>query len=178
MFSSARRFQATPAYAAFMNVMKTDLKKAMLAKETVKKNTIRSILSTVKNLEIAGASQTEFQLGGVLSGMYKQRMKSAGEFRDQKREDLAEVEEKECEIIQQCFEHLPTTSEEQLRRDVVKFMTKWKEEEGYVPMKEVFQKFTDDYAEKKFGVLGKELRTVVAKGTYNMVWKDTKKKLV
>lgn len=77
---------------------------AMKAKDTTIVSTIRLINSKIKDKEISKRSTsseelTEIEIIEVLQHMLKQRKQSIAEFLKGKREDLAEIEEKEIQVI-------------------------------------------------------------------------------
>lgn len=146
MFSTLRRFQATPAYNELLRSIKVDLKQAMIAKQNVEKNTIRAILSTIKNNEIDGGFQTEFELSKVLNKMIKQRIDSANEYNSQNRADLADVESKEGDIIRKYVLALPVASDEEINDKVVKFLTDLKAQDPNTHIGAVFKQINDDLA--------------------------------
>lgn len=80
-----------------------DLKQAMKAGDTAKRDTLRMLDSMVKNVEIekkkrdVGLSDTEIQ--EVISRAIKQRKDAAEQYKSAKRMELAEKEEKEIEIL-------------------------------------------------------------------------------
>lgn len=104
MFATIRRFQATPGYTQLLQTLKVDLKQAMIAKNGPEKNTIKAIMATIKNREIDGAKQTETSLKRTLGKMIKQRKDSETLYRNQDRDDLADVEQKETVFIQKYLD--------------------------------------------------------------------------
>lgn len=146
MFPTLRRFQASPAYNELLRVIKVDLKQAMIAKQNVEKNTIRSILLTIKNNEIDGGAQTEFELSKVLNKMIKQRVVSANEYKQQNRADLAEVETQESDLIRKYVMSLPVASDEQINEKVVEFLTKLKADDANMHIGAVFKQINEDLA--------------------------------
>lgn len=146
MIPSLRRFQATQAYNQLLASLKGDLKKAMLAKNTVEKNTIRLILSTVKNNEIDGAKQTEFELAKSLNKMIKQRIDSVTAFKTQGREDLAQLEEQEADIIRKYIIALPVASEEELESKLKLLLEELKKKDSSTKIASVFKEITDEVA--------------------------------
>lgn len=146
MFSSFRRFQATPAYNELLRSIKVDLKQAMIAKQNIEKNTIRSILSTIKNNEIDGGEQTEFELSKVLNKMIKQRVMSASEYQQQNRADLADVETKESDIIRKYVMSLPVASDEAINEKVVSFLTEIKGKDPNTHIGAIFKQINEDLA--------------------------------
>lgn len=146
MFASVRRLQATPAYASLLKSLKVDLKQAMIAKNNMEKTTIRSILSTVKNNEIDGGAQTEFELSKVLGKMVKQRADSADEFKQQNRSDLADVEIQESEIIKKYISSLPVASDAEIKEKLVDFLSEIKEKDANTHVGSIFKLINDDLA--------------------------------
>lgn len=82
-----------------------DMKAAMRAKETERRDTIRYILSVIKNAEIdkKGDLSPEDEVK-LLQTQVKQRQDSIEQFRQGGREDLAEKDEAQVKIIE---EYLP-----------------------------------------------------------------------
>ncbi len=86
-----------------------DLKDAMRARDELRRNVLRSVLTAISNAEIArvdvkdaAASRSELadaDVAAVLRKQAKQRRESAGEYRKAARTDLAEREEAEAAII-------------------------------------------------------------------------------
>lgn len=146
MFPTLRKFQATPAYNALLKSIKVDLKQAMIAKQNVEKNTIRSILSTIKNNEIDGGVQTEFELSKVLNKMIKQRVVSAQEYKQQNREDLAQVETQELDIIRKYVLSLPVASDEEVNEKVKEFLENLKKQDEKIHIGAIFKQINDDLA--------------------------------
>lgn len=146
MFPTFRRLQASTAYNDLLRTFKVDLKQAMIAKNTVEKNTIRSILATIKNSEIDGGAQNEFEVARVLNKMIKQRVDSAREFRLQERADLADVEEVESGIITKYVKALPVSSEDEVRETLEKFLVELKSQ-GDVPIRDVFKQINEELAQ-------------------------------
>ncbi len=78
-----------------------DMKTAMKAGDKLRLETIRSIRSQIKNAEIAkGDRLNEEELIQVLMSAAKKRKESIEQFRAVGREDRAQEEQKELEIIQ------------------------------------------------------------------------------
>lgn len=148
MFATARRFQATKAYNEMLQTMKGDLKKAMMAKDNMQKNTIRSVLSTVKNNEIDGAEQNEFEMARVLNKMIKQRIESARIFSEQNRPDLVEAEEKEASAIRKYILDLPVASEDDIRGKLLGKLEEIKSSQGDdVHVGAIFKQITKETAQ-------------------------------
>lgn len=77
------------------------MKEAMRAKEKERLATIRLILADFKRIEVDERIELDdARCLAVLDKMLKQRKDSITQFRDAGREDLAEIEEREVEVIQ------------------------------------------------------------------------------
>jgi uncharacterized protein YqeY len=80
--------------------LNTDLKKAMFAHNDEQTALIRMLKSAIKNAEIAlGSELDERALLGVLEKQAKQRRDSIEQYRAGGREDLADKEARELELI-------------------------------------------------------------------------------
>lgn len=139
-----RRFQSTLAYAGQMQALKADLKQAMLNKLTLEKNTIRSIISSVKNAEINGSAQNEFELYKTLNKMVKQRQTSAEEYTTQNRADLAESELAEAALISKYLGLLPVASREEITEKLTELVENLRTSNLNAPMGKVFQLLTEE----------------------------------
>jgi uncharacterized protein YqeY len=109
---------AADAYTAIVAKFRVDLKKAMLAKDETKKNTIKSIILSIKNDEIQGNPKTEFELFRIYKSMIKQRAKSIENYASVDRDDLAQKERDEVAIISQYVAELPIASEDEVRHSI------------------------------------------------------------
>ncbi|OBA21950.1 altered inheritance of mitochondria protein 41, mitochondrial [Metschnikowia bicuspidata var. bicuspidata NRRL YB-4993] len=148
MFASVRRLQASSAYTQLMALMKQDLKQAMLAKNKIEKNTIRSVLSSIKNSEIDGGKQTEFDLYRLFNKMIKQRDESHQLYVSQQRLDLAEVEALESQIIRRYLASLPVASEQEIAAKTEQWLVELREKNGTdLQMKDVMKQVTDEFAQ-------------------------------
>ena len=77
------------------------LKDAMRARDEVKMATLRLVLTAIKNREKEARSLLEDQeVISVITSQIKQRRESIEQYRKAGREDLAETEEKELQILQ------------------------------------------------------------------------------
>ncbi len=86
--------------------LQDDMKSAMRAKEQPRLDTIRLILSAVKQREVdERITLSDDQILTVLEKMLKQRRDSITQFRQAERHDLADKEEFEAKLIQH---YLPT----------------------------------------------------------------------
>jgi len=110
----------------------SDIKGALKAKESLKLNTIRGLVSEIKNREI----DLRRELGGdeiisIISTQIKKRKEAAALFKKGGRNDLFEQESQEMVILQ---EYLPEqVSEDELRRRVQEVIT----ELGIAEMKDL-----------------------------------------
>lgn len=114
------RFQSTQHYKDSLALLKTDLKKSMLAKDTVSRDTIKGLLSAIKNKEIDTKpdQHNEFLLFQLYSKSISQRQDSAKEYQKLQREELAAKELKEIEIIDKYLKALPVASQEEVEAKV------------------------------------------------------------
>ncbi|MBI5560389.1 MAG: GatB/YqeY domain-containing protein [Deltaproteobacteria bacterium] len=118
-----------------MSLKKTitdEMVKAMKSGEKLRLSTIRFLLAAVKNKEIDLRREiTDEELWGVLSTLSKQRLESIEQFKKGGREELAEKEEKELEILRGF---MPAQLSEAEIRDAVK---KAAEETGAAAIKDM-----------------------------------------
>ena len=96
------------------------LKESMLAKDELKTSVLRMLLSAINYYEIqkggAGYSATEEDVLSVIQSQAKQRRDSITEYEKAQRQDLADKEKKELEILQ---EYLPEQiGEEEIQKVV------------------------------------------------------------
>lgn len=97
--------------------LNNDLKIAMKAQDVLTKDTIRLIRAALKNAEIEKRSElTEEAVIDVLARMSKQYRDSISTYRDNGREDLAEKEENELEVL---MRYLPSQLSEIEIRDLI-----------------------------------------------------------
>ncbi|MGD9143156.1 MAG: GatB/YqeY domain-containing protein [Dehalococcoidia bacterium] len=88
-----------------------DLKAAMKSGDTVKRSTLRMLMSAINNAEIAKkAPLGDSDVLGIIAKEVKQHQESIASFKEGNRPDLVEKEEAEMAILQ---EYLP----EQMSRD-------------------------------------------------------------
>ncbi len=91
-----------------------DLKKAMKAREQLRLETIRMLITAIKNKEIEIGKELDDQLTGeVTAKAVKQRHEAAIQYRNAERHDLADKEEAEAVLLS---EYMP----EQLNSDVLR----------------------------------------------------------
>lgn len=83
--------------------LKQELKESMLAKNELKTSVLRLLLSAINYMEIqkggAGYEATDEDVVSVIQKEIKQRKDSIEQFKNAKREELVEKEEKELEIL-------------------------------------------------------------------------------
>jgi hypothetical protein len=100
--------------------LEADLKEAMKAGETVRRDTLRMTLAALKNraIELGGTATVldQDQCLAVVLGAVKTRKDSASQYDDAKRDDLAKIERAEIEVLQG---YLPKALSEEETRAVV-----------------------------------------------------------
>jgi uncharacterized protein YqeY len=103
---------------ALTDQINEDIKAAMKAKEREKLEALRAIKSALllAATEKGGGTSTEDAEIQMLSKLVKQRKESADIYHQQGRKDLAEVEEKQAELIQS---YLPEQADESEIQEVV-----------------------------------------------------------
>ncbi len=80
--------------------IKSDIKEAMRAKETVRRNTLRNIQAVVKQIEVDERREvTDTDMEAILMKYAKQREDSMIQFAEAGREDLVEKEQEELKIV-------------------------------------------------------------------------------
>jgi len=101
------------AQAVLKVKLSDDLKQAMRSGDTVKRDTLRMLIASVNNAEIAKQSAlTDADILGVISKEVKRRQESIDAFKKGNRPDLVSKEEAEMAVLQS---YLP----EQMSRDEV-----------------------------------------------------------
>jgi hypothetical protein len=93
--------------------IKDDLKKAMIARQNDVRDVLRGVTSELKNRQIDNGQEplTDEQVIEVLTKMEKQRKDSIAQYVDGGREDLADAEKAELEIIAQYLPQKLTSEE-------------------------------------------------------------------
>ena len=101
--------------------IKSDIKDAMRAKEVVKRNTLRNIQASIKQIEVDERREvTESDVEAILVKYIKQREDAKAQFIDAKRDDLVESENVEIAIIQAYLPEPLTDQElEEILKDVI-----------------------------------------------------------
>lgn len=101
------------------NKINEDIKKAMLAREKEKLEALRAVktaLLVAKTEKGAGETMTEETEIKILQRLVKQRKESATVFKDQNREELAQKELYEADVIE---EYLPAQMSEEEIKSVI-----------------------------------------------------------
>lgn len=81
--------------------LKSELKTAMLAKDKARVGTIRLLMAEIKQKEVDGRKElSDDEILGVLTKMVKQRKESISQFTAADRQDLADKEAAEIEVLQ------------------------------------------------------------------------------
>ena len=80
--------------------LKSELKTAMLAKDKARVGTIRLLMAEIKQKEVDGRKElSDDEILGVLTKMVKQRKESISQFTAANRQDLADKEAAEIEVL-------------------------------------------------------------------------------
>jgi len=134
-----------------MNLLETinnDIKKAMLAREKEKLEALRAIKNAIlvqKTEKGAPADLSEDTSIKLLQRLVKQRKEAAEVYQQQKREDLAQPELFQAEIIQS---YLPEQLSEQQITERIKFIIEETGAQGMKDMGKVMGKASKDLAGK------------------------------
>ena len=108
---------------SFLDELNTKLKEAMREKNTVALESLRAIKSAILLLQTqSGAKETpdDSEITKLLQKLVKQRKESASIFREQGRDDLAEPEEAQIEVISQFLpEQLSESAVEKVIDEVI-----------------------------------------------------------
>jgi len=95
----------------------SDLKEAMKSSDSLRVSTLRLIKSAIKNKEIEkGKALTDDEIIQLLNSLVKQRVESVQMYRKGNREDLAEKEEAEIEILKS---YMPEPLSDQEIKDII-----------------------------------------------------------
>ena len=108
---------------SLLNRVTTALKEAMKARDTVAMETLRAIKSALilKRTETGEAEISPQEELAILMRLQKQRRESATLYRQQKREDLAELEERQASVIARFLpEPLPRAALREAVREIAK----------------------------------------------------------
>jgi len=117
-----------------LDQIKSDLKDAMRAKETLRLSVLRMMISAVRNKEITlrkgeDVTLTNEQVLEVITSEVKKRKDSIKSYQDGGRDDLAENEKKEIEILSK---YLPEQMTEEALETIVDDVIKSKSENSTV----------------------------------------------
>ncbi len=99
--------------------LRNDLTASMKARDSLRSSTLRMLLTSITNAEVAGKTQRELSdddVVGVLSTEAKKRRESAAAFEDAGRPDSATKERAEADII---TEYLPQQLDDAQVRELV-----------------------------------------------------------
>lgn len=112
--------------------IKEDLKSAMLSKNNFLRDTLRLVTSEIKRFEVDNRKTPSVEeVIAILKKMAKQRKDSINQYRSGGREDLAEIEVKELEVIEQ---YLPQSfSGEELKKSIQQIIN----ENGFSSMRDM-----------------------------------------
>ncbi|MEO6901716.1 MAG: GatB/YqeY domain-containing protein [Bacteroidia bacterium] len=99
----------------------TDIKSAMLAKDTLKLEALRAIKSTILLLKTSPEGYTDETELKALQKMVKQRKETAEVYNTQNRADLAEVEISQAAVIEAFLPKQMNT--EDIKSEIVKIIT-------------------------------------------------------
>lgn len=99
------------------DVLMDDLKKAMIAKDTVTKNTVQLIRATIKQIEIDKRIELkEDDILNIIAKQIKQKQDALEQFKKADRKDLIEQTEQEIKI---CEKYLPKRLSKEEVYDIV-----------------------------------------------------------
>ncbi len=117
---------------SILETLKSDMKTAMREKDTVTRDTIRLIMSAIKQIEVDERREVgEDELIKIIQKAVKQREDAIGFAKEGNRDDLVEANEKEIAILQK---YLPKQlSDEELESAVKEIVA----EVGATSMKEM-----------------------------------------
>ncbi|CCH41180.1 hypothetical protein BN7_717 [Wickerhamomyces ciferrii] len=154
------RFQSSSVYKDALALLKTDLKKAMLAKDTLK-----GLMSGIKNKEIdtKPANHNEFLLFELYNKFINQRNESVKEYQDNKRDDLVEKELKEIEIIKSYIDQLPVASIEEIETKVTDLIKGLQSEGKAKNIGEIMKSVDWKVVETEWKASQSSVRTAIAK---------------
>ena len=105
--------------SALKDRLRTDLTSAMKARDEVRSSTLRMLLTSITNAEVAGKVQVELsdeEIVGVLSTEAKKRREAATAFDDAGRTEMAAKERAELEVL---TDYLPAQLSEAEIADIV-----------------------------------------------------------
>jgi uncharacterized protein len=105
------------ANLSLLDTINQDLKSAMLSKDVIVRDTIRMLLSDIKNFEInERAEANDINISNLINKNVKQRRDSIEQFQKGGREDLVSKEKEQLEVI---LKYLPTQLADDEIKDLV-----------------------------------------------------------
>ena len=105
------------ANLSLLDTINQDLKSAMLSKDIIVRDTIRMLLSDIKNFEInERAEANDINISNLINKNVKQRRDSIEQFQKGGREDLVSKEKEQLEVI---LKYLPTQLADDEIKDLV-----------------------------------------------------------
>ncbi|CAB4253218.1 similar to Saccharomyces cerevisiae YOR215C AIM41 Putative protein of unknown function [Maudiozyma barnettii] len=157
------RFNSTEAYTAAITNLKKDLKTSMINKNDLEKNTIKGLLSEIKNVEIDNKSNhnDEFLLFDTYSKLIHQRKDSVENYLANKREDMADKEKKEIDIIKKYQNLLPVSTQEEVDAKVIELLKFIRKEEPTLQLKQVFGKVNWKTTPEQWKTSSKSVRSSI-----------------
>ncbi|SMN20233.1 similar to Saccharomyces cerevisiae YOR215C AIM41 Putative protein of unknown function [Maudiozyma saulgeensis] len=157
------RFNSTEAYTAAITNLKKDLKTSMINKNDLEKNTIKGLLSEIKNMEIdnKGNHNDEFLLFDTYSKLIHQRHDSIENYLANNREDMANKEKQEVEIIKKYQNLLPVATQEEIDEKVIELLRFIKKEEPNLQLKQVFGKVNWKTTSEQWKASPKSIRSSI-----------------
>lgn len=101
--------------------IKNDIKDAMRAKETVKRDTLRNIQATIKQIEVDERRDvSDGDVEAILMKYAKQREDAMAQFKEAGRDDLVEKEEAELALVKTYLpEPMDDTELESVLKEVI-----------------------------------------------------------
>ena len=119
-------------YMSLKEQLQNDLKEAMKAKDSFKRDTIRFLMSAIKQVEVDTRKElSDADIVKIIQKSIKQREEAAQQYKEGGREDLYEKEIKEAQILKA---YLPKQlSDEELAQEVQAII----QEVGATSMKEM-----------------------------------------
>ncbi|KAL3233635.1 Altered inheritance of mitochondria protein 41, mitochondrial [Nakaseomyces bracarensis] len=150
-------------YSTLMTTLKQDMKDAMVKKDQLRKTAIKSIMSTIKNSEIDMKNKEldAFALHDAFTKMVQQRTDSVKDYVANKRQDLADKENQEIEVISKYLKDIPVASKEDIEKKVVEFLEELKKSEPDLQLKQIFSKFDWDKITNEWKASQKAIRAAI-----------------
>jgi len=112
--------------------IKNDIKEAMRAKDTARRDTLRNLHAAIKQIEVDERRElSDADVEGVLMKYLKQREDAIAQFKEAGRDDLVEKDEAEVKIVK---EYLPEPMDDHELEETLKTLIK---EVGAESMKEM-----------------------------------------